>query len=129
MRHRVAGKKLSRDTDHRRSLRRNLMAALVEHGEIVTTEAKARAIRSEVEKLITKAKRALAGDNPAQAVHARRIVLARLGNKKETMFKIFDELAPRYQERPGGYTRMFKIGPRQGDSAPMAMIQLLSEDD
>lgn len=129
MRHRVAGKKLNRDTDHRKALRRNLMAALVEHGEIVTTEAKARAIRGEVEKLITKAKRALAHEDPARGVHARRVVLARLGNKKDTMFKIFNELAPRYQERPGGYTRLFKIGPRQGDAAPMAMLQLIPEDE
>lgn len=129
MRHRVAGYKLSRDSGHRTALRRNLMAELIKHEEIITTETKAKAIRGEVEKLITKAKRALAQDNEAYGVHARRIVLARLGNKREAMLKIFDELAPRYEERPGGYTRIFKVPPRQGDNAQMAMIQLIPEDE
>lgn len=129
MRHRVKGKRLGRDMGHRKALRRNLMAALFEHEEIMTTEAKARAIRAESEKLITKAKRALATGDEAKTVHARRIVLARLGNKREVMLKVFDELAPRYAERPGGYTRMFKVGLRQGDSAEMAVLQLLPEGD
>ena len=129
MRHRVKGKRLGRDMGHRKALRRNLMAALFEHEEIMTTEAKARAIRAESEKLITKAKRALATGDEAKAVHARRIVLARLGNKREVMLKVFDELAPRYAERPGGYTRMFKVGLRQGDSAEMAVLQLIPEGD
>lgn len=128
MRHRVSGKQLGRDHNHRKALRRNLMAALVQHEEIITTEAKAKAIRAETEKLITKAKRALAQENPAQAVHARRIVLARLGNNREAMAKIFDELAPRYAERPGGYTRRFKISPRKGDNASMVLMQLLPQD-
>jgi large subunit ribosomal protein L17 len=129
MRHRVAGKKLGRDTGHRKALRRNLMAELFTHGEIITTEAKAKAIRGETEKLITKAKRALAKGDDAYAVHARRQVLAKLGNKRDVMLKIFDELAPRYEERPGGYTRTFKVGQRQGDAAQMVMIQLLPEDE
>lgn len=129
MRHRVSGKRLGRDMGHRKALRRNLMAALFEHEEIMTTEAKARAIRAESEKLITKAKRALATGDEAKAVHARRIVLARLGNKREVMLKVFDELAPRYAERPGGYTRLFKVGLRQGDSAEMAVLQLIPEGD
>lgn len=135
MRHRVKGKRLGRDMGHRKALRRNLMVALFEHEEIMTTEAKARAIRAESEKLITKAKRALAmefeneADKQARLVHARRIVLARLGNNRAAMLKVFDELAPRYAERPGGYTRMFKVGPRQGDNAPMAVLQLLPEGE
>ena len=129
MRHRVKGKQLNRDTAHRKALRRNLMAALFEHEEIMTTEAKARAIRGEAEKLITKAKRALATENDAKAVHARRIVLSRLGNKRTAMLKVFDELAPRYEDRPGGYTRMFKVGARKGDDAPMVILQLLPEGE
>jgi len=129
MRHHVAGKKLNRDTDHRRALRRNLIAELIKHEEIITTEAKARAIRGEAEKLITKAKRALADGDVAKGVHARRIVLAHLGNNREATLKIFDTLAPRFQTRPGGYTRMFKVGNRQGDNAPMVMLQLLREGE
>jgi large subunit ribosomal protein L17 len=129
MRHQVAGKKLNRDTDHRRALRRNLIGELIKHEEIITTEAKARAIRGEAEKLITKAKRALADGDVAKGVHARRIVLARLGNNREATLKIFDTLAPRFQTRPGGYTRMFKVGNRQGDNAPMVMLQLLREGE
>lgn len=125
MRHRVAGRRLSRDMGHRIALRRNLMVELYEHEEILTTEAKARAIRSEAEKLITKAKRALATEDTNRGVHARRIILARLGNNRTAMEKVFAELAPRYQERPGGYTRMFKVGPRAGDNAPMVLLQLL----
>jgi large subunit ribosomal protein L17 len=129
MRHRVAGKHLGRDMDHRKALRRNLISELFTHGEIVTTHAKAQAIRGEAEKLITKAKRALAHEDPARAVHARRIVLAKLGNKREVTLKVFDELAPRFAERPGGYTRMLKIGNRKGDNAPMVMLQLLPEGE
>lgn len=125
MRHRVAGKKLNRNSAERKSLRRNLMSELYAHGEIITTQAKAQAIRGEAEKLITKAKRALAQDNEAYAVHARRIVLARLGNNRTAMLKVFDELAPRYQNRPGGYVRLIKLQPRLGDRAPMVMIQLV----
>lgn len=129
MRHRVSGKKLNRDTDHRKALRRNLMAALFMHEEIITTEAKAKAIRSEAEHLITKAKRALSQDNPARAVHARRIVLAHLGNNRTAMLKVFDTLAERFKDRPGGYTRRFKVAPRKGDNASMVMLQLLPEDE
>lgn len=129
MRHRVAGKKLGRDMDHRKALRRNLMVALFTHGEIITTDAKAQAIRAEAERLITKAKRALAQDNQAAGVHARRIVLARLGNNREAMLKVFNDLAPRFKDRPGGYTRRFKLEPRKGDAAAMVMLQLLTEDE
>ncbi len=129
MRHRVAGKKLSRSYDHRKALRRNLMCALIEHEKIQTTEAKVAAIRGELEKLITKAKRALDHEDEAREVHARRIVLARLGNNREATNKIFDELAPRFEDRPGGYTRRYKLGPRKGDAAKMVQIELLPEDE
>ncbi|NJL92990.1 MAG: 50S ribosomal protein L17 [Anaerolineae bacterium] len=129
MRHRVAGKKLGRDHDHRKALRRNLMADLIQHEEIITTEAKAQAIRSEVERLITKAKRSLAQEDATRAVHARRVVLARLGNKRDIMLKVFDDLAERYKERPGGYTRRYKLGERKGDNARMVLLQLIPEDE
>lgn len=127
MRHRVHGKRLGRSSGHRKALRRNLMNALIMHERIETTEAKAQAIRSEVEKLITKAKRGLAHEDEARAVHARRIVLARLGNNREAMLKVFDELAPRYEDRPGGYTRRFRLGPRKGDGAKMVLLELLPD--
>jgi large subunit ribosomal protein L17 len=128
MRHRVFGKKLNRDAGHRKALRRNLMIELVDHGEIITTEAKAKAMRGAMEKLITLAKRSLAQEEAHRVVHARRLVLARLGNNREAMAKIFDELAPRYESRPGGYTRVFKVGARQGDNAPLVMIQLVGNE-
>lgn len=128
MRHRVAGKKLSRDSGHRKALRRNLMIALILNERIKTTEAKAQAIRAEMEKIITKAKRGLAHGEEARAVHARRIVLARLGNNREAMLKVFDELAPRFEERPGGYTRRYKLGSRKGDDAPMVLLELLPDE-
>ncbi len=128
MRHKVAGKRLSRSKDHRRALRRNLINALFEHERIKTTKAKAAAIRGEAEKLITMAKRALAtGDNGRQ-VHVRRILNSRLNNKA-IVTKIFDELAPRYEDRPGGYTRTYKIGMRSGDAAEMALIELVDRGD
>ncbi len=125
MRHRVAGKKLSRDYDHRRALRRNLMIALIQNGKIKTTEAKADLIRAEIEKLVTKAKQGLAHPDPARGVHARRIVLARLGNNRDAMLKLFDELAPRFAGRAGGYTRTYKLGPRKGDAASMVQLEFL----
>ena len=129
MRHRVAGKKLNRDSGHRKALRRNLIAALYMNEEIITTEAKALAVRGEAERLITKAKRALAKGDDAASVHARRIVLAHLGNNRQAMLKVFDELAGRFKDRQGGYTRRFKLLPRKGDNAPMVMLQLLREDE
>lgn len=129
MRHQVAGKKLSRDHDHRKALRRNLLVSLFTHEEIITTEAKAKAIRAESEKLITKAKRALATGDVARGVHARRIVLAKLGNNRDAMEKVFNTYAPRFAERPGGYTRRYRIGNRKGDNAPMVMLQLLPGEE
>ena len=128
MRHRVAGKHLGRSTGHRKALRRNLINELFRHERITTTEAKARAIRAESEKLITIAKRSLGHEDQQRAVHARRIVLSRTNNK-DTVRKIFDDLAPRYEARPGGYTRMYKLGPRKGDAAKMALLELVDREE
>lgn len=122
MRHRVAGKKLSRSTGHRKALRKNLMKALFIHGRIRTTEAKARAIRPEAERLITLAKRGLA--DASYGVHARRLAAARLSDKQAAKV-LFDQVAPKYAERPGGYTRMLKLGQRQGDGAEMVILELI----
>jgi large subunit ribosomal protein L17 len=127
MRHKVAGKHLGRDADHRKLLRRNLMNALFRHERIKTTEAKADAIRSEAEKLITLAKQSAAGD-ASNGVHHRRIVFARLRDK-ENVTKLFDVLAPRYEDRAGGYTRVYKLGPRKGDAAPMVLLELVDREE
>ena len=128
MRHKVAGKRLGRSKDHRKLLRRNLINALFEHERIKTTEAKAAAIRAEAEKMITLAKRSLAHEDPNRAVHGRRLLFARLRNKTNVA-KVFDELAPRYEERPGGYTRPYKLGPRKGDAAMMVQIELVDPEE
>jgi large subunit ribosomal protein L17 len=128
MRHKVAGKRLGRDMGHRKALRRNLINELFRHERIRTTEAKARAIRGEAEKMITLAKRSLAHDDPNRAVHGRRLLFARLRNK-EVVAKVFDELAPRYEDRPGGYTRVYKLGMRKGDAAKMALIELVDREE
>lgn len=128
MRHKVAGKHLGRTTDQRKSLRRNLMNDLFQHERITTTEAKARAIRAEAEKLITIAKRGRAHSDAARGVHARRLLLARLNNPA-SVAKVYDELAPRYETRPGGYLRLLKLGPRKGDAAPMVMIELVDREE
>ncbi len=128
MRHRVAGKKLSRSTAHRKALRRNLTTDLFRYEQIRTTRAKAEAIRGQAEKLITLAKHGLADEetDPAKGVHARRLARARLSDRKVVQ-KLFDEIAPRYMERPGGYTRMLKLGARHGDAAPMVLLELVAE--
>ena len=133
MRHRVAGKKLNRSSGHRRALFRNLVSALIYHERIETTEAKAEAIRGHAEKLITLAKRGLASSDPTYGVHARRLAAARLnrwvvtpeGERVDLVKKLFEEIAPRYQNRPGGYTRIVKLGPRKGDAAPMVVLELV----
>jgi large subunit ribosomal protein L17 len=122
MRHQVAGKHLGRDSAHRKALFRNLVRALYLHERIETTEAKARAIRGEAEKLITKAKRGLA--DGGNRLHAQRQIVAFL-NDKTVAKKVFDELAPRFAERNGGYTRMLKLGKRQGDAADMVILELV----
>ena len=125
MRHKVAGFKLGRQKDVRAALRRNLVKQLFEHERIRTTRAKAQAVRGQAEKLISLAKRGNeAGE--AEMVHARRLAAARL-NDAEIVKKLFDDIAPRYEDRPGGYTRMLKLGQRQGDSAEMVILELVED--
>ena len=124
MRHKLAGKHLGRSMDQRKLLRRNLLNELFRHERITTTEAKADAIRAEAEKMITIAKRSLAHPDKNRAVHGRRILFARLNNR-DMVAKVFDKLAPRYEERAGGYTRTYKLGPRKGDAAPMVLLELV----
>ena len=116
MRHQRAGKKLGRDASHRKALYANLTGALVVHGRVRTTVAKAKAVRPVAEKMITLGRR---GD-----IHARRQALAYL-RSQEIVHLLFSEVAPRFADRPGGYTRVVKIGPRPGDSAPMAYLELV----
>jgi large subunit ribosomal protein L17 len=125
MRHRVAGKKLGRKKDDRAGLRRILIGQLIEHERIETTQAKALAMRGQTERLITLAKRGIK-EGDAKMVHARRLAAARLSNPK-AVIKLFDDIAPRYAERLGGYTRIHKLGPRLGDNAEMVLIELIEE--
>ncbi|PIV80731.1 50S ribosomal protein L17 [bacterium CG17_big_fil_post_rev_8_21_14_2_50_64_8] len=116
MRHNVSGRKLNRTTAHRKMLYRNLVTSLIKHERIQTTVPKAKEARSVAEKLITYAKR---GD-----LHARRIA-ARKITEPAVLAKLFEEIGPRYAERPGGYTRILRMGPRKGDNAEMAILELV----
>jgi large subunit ribosomal protein L17 len=116
MRHGKQRHKLSRDSAHRKSLMRNLSRELIDHERIRTTQAKAKAVKPRVEKLITLAKR---GD-----LHARRQAMSELGHDKFLVHKLFEEVAPRYAERPGGYTRIIKLGQR-ADSTEMVFLELV----
>lgn len=117
------GPRLGGSPAHQRLILSNLATQLFEHGRITTTEPKARALRPVAEKLITKAKKAHAGQN---ALHQRREVLKTIRDKS-VVHALFTEIAPTFEERPGGYTRITKLGPRKGDNAPMAMIELVTE--
>ena len=119
MRHRNSGRKLNRTASHRKALFANMAAALIKHEQIVTTLPKAKELRSVVDRLITLGKR---GD-----LHARRQAISRIRDKA-MVSKLFETLGPRYQERNGGYTRVLKAGFRYGDSAPMAVIELVDRD-
>ena len=123
MRHGVAGKKLSRTKDQRIGLRRTLINQLFEHERIRTTRAKAQAIRGEAEKLITLARNSGNGTD-IDKVNARRLAAARLANPT-TVRKLFDDIAPRYTNRNGGYTRVLKLGQRLGDAADIVLIELV----
>ncbi|MCB0043907.1 MAG: 50S ribosomal protein L17 [Caldilineaceae bacterium] len=118
----MKGRQLGRQSAHRKALFRNLIKELYTHERIVTTDAKARAVRGEAEKLITKAKRNAGADG--NRVHAQRQIVAYLNNKPLAT-KLFEEFAPRYANRPGGYTRIIKIGKRQGDGADMVILELV----
>jgi len=116
MRHKVSGFKLGRKPAHRKAMVRNLATSLVEHGRIETTVTRAKALRMFVEPLVTLGKK---GD-----LSARRLAMQKLPNKS-VVHKIFDEIAPKFSERPGGYTRIIKTGYRQGDNSPMAIIEFV----
>jgi large subunit ribosomal protein L17 len=110
------GARLGGSPSHQRKILANLTSQLIEHGRVTTTHAKARDLRPYAEKIITKARR---GD-----LHARRLVIAKIGNN-DAVTKLFDEVAPRYADRPGGYTRIVKLGQRRGDGSEMANIELV----
>ncbi len=144
MRHQKAGRKLGRNASHRLALKRNLTRSLIEHGRIITTVQKAKELRPFVEKLITIAKRGLATGDPIKALHARRLVMSRLGPVAKVELydpkgeptgdlviqKLFNEIAPRYKDRPGGYTRIIKRHEwRLGDAGATAFIELLKEGE
>ena len=116
MRHHRNGKKLGRDASHRKALYSNLAGALIEHGRIKTTEAKAKAVKPLAEEMITLGRR---GD-----LHARRQALSFL-RSQEVVHQLFADVAPRFADRPGGYTRIVKLGPRYGDSAQMVYLELV----
>jgi large subunit ribosomal protein L17 len=119
MRHQRAGKKLGRDSAHRKALYSNLAGALIEHGRIKTTVTKAKAVKPIAEQMITLGRR---GD-----LHARRQATAFL-RSRDVVHKLFADVAPLFKDRPGGYTRIVKIGPRQGDAAEMAYLELVDEE-
>jgi large subunit ribosomal protein L17 len=116
MRHRRSGKKLGRDSAHRRALYANLACSLIEHGRIKTTEAKAKAVKPFAEQMITLARR---GD-----LHARRQAMSHL-RSQEVVHRLFAEVGPRFADRPGGYSRIVKLGPRYGDGADMVYLELV----
>jgi len=142
MRHKIYGRRLNRSSSHRTALRKNLVADLICHEQIVTTEAKARTIGPATEKMITLAKRGLVKGqtDPLREVHARRLAAARLPKTRvvededgyfeevNVVKRLFDDVAPRFADRSGGYTRMVKIGKRPGDNAEMAVLMLVEED-
>jgi large subunit ribosomal protein L17 len=117
MRHQRQRYQLSRTASQRKALLRGLVKEVIDHERIQTTEAKAKAVKPEIEKLITLAKR---GD-----LHARRQALSALGQDKFVVYKLFEEIAPRYAERRGGYTRILKLGPRRSDSSAMVLLELV----
>ena len=119
MRHRKAGRKLNRTSAHRRAMLRNMVTDLLDHEQMITTVAKAKELRPYAEKMITLGKR--------ETLHARRLALAVIRRKK-VVAKLFDTLAARYSKRPGGYTRIIRLGNRKGDAAPLALIELVDRE-
>jgi len=125
MRHQIAGYRLGRSTGARLALRRNLIKQFFTHERITTTRAKAAAIRGDAERLITIARNS-AQKSDTEKVNARRLVASKLGDN-QILKRLFDEIAPRYANRNGGYTRVLKLGPRMGDSAEMVILELVEE--
>src|SRR5690348_3249415 len=120
MPHQISGRHLGRNSSQRKALFKGLVTQVFQHERIETTEAKAKAVRADVEKIITLAKR---GD-----VHSRRLVLKTVADKK-VVEKVFDKIGPRYQDRNGGYTRIVKLGPRHGDNAEMVFLELVDREE
>ena len=128
MRHRVSHRKLGRVTEHRIAMLRNQAQALLRHERIETTVPRAKELRPFVERIITIAKRGLAGgDSNGKTLHARRLVLRDI-HDRDVVAKLFDTLAPRFEARPGGYTRILRLGYRRGDSAEVAQIELVGSE-
>jgi len=125
MRHQIAGYRLGRSTGARVALRRNLIKQFFTHERITTTRAKAAAIRGDAERLITIARNSAQGSD-VDKLNARRLFISKLGDNK-ILNRLFNEIAPRYANRPGGYTRVLKLGPRMGDSAEMVILELVEE--
>jgi len=125
MRHSIAGYRLGRTKSARIALRRNLIKQFFTHERIQTTEAKAAAIRGDAERLITLARNSANGTD-VQKLNARRLAISRLGDN-QLIKRLFDEIAPRFATRPGGYTRVLKLGPRRGDAAEMVLLELVEE--
>ncbi|RJQ43442.1 MAG: 50S ribosomal protein L17 [Anaerolineaceae bacterium] len=126
MRHQVAGKKLNRNSGNRKALRSTLIKQLFTHDKIKTTRAKAQAIRGEAEKLITIARNSSKGTD-IDKVNARRLAASKLNNAAAVK-RLFDNIAPRFENRNGGYTRMIKLGPRKGDDAEMVLLELVENE-
>jgi large subunit ribosomal protein L17 len=128
MRHRYAHRRLGRDTQHRKALLRNLATDLLNHEHIVTTVPKAKEVRPIVERLITVAKRGVRAEDPkGRTLAARRLVMTEIVNE-DVVTKLFDQLAPRFMDRPGGYTRILRLGHRRGDGGEIAQIELLGSE-
>jgi large subunit ribosomal protein L17 len=123
MRHKIAGYKLNRNKDQRKALRKILVKQLFENDRIKTTKTKAKAIRSDAEKLITLAKNSI-NATEIEKVNARRLAASRLADP-DVVKKLFDEIGPRFEARNGGYTRMLKLGPRTGDASEMVILELV----
>lgn len=119
MRHNKSGKRLGRNTPHRTAMLRNMVTSLFDHEKITTTDARAKELRKVADRMITLGKR---GD-----LHARRQVLSVIRDQK-IVAKLFDQIGPRYKDRPGGYTRIIKVGSRLGDNAPQSIISLVEEE-
>ncbi|MDH3285700.1 MAG: 50S ribosomal protein L17 [Acidobacteriota bacterium] len=120
MKHRAGHRKLNRTTEHRLATMRNLATALFTHERIKTTTPKAKELRSFAERLITKARK--------DSVHSRRLIARDLGDRA-VVKRLFDDIAPRYMDRAGGYTRILKLGPRRGDAAEMSIVELVARDE
>ncbi len=119
MRHNKSGRKLGRNSGHRNAMMRNMVTSLIEHGRITTTDSRAKELRKLVDRMITLGKR---GD-----LHARRQA-SQVIRTKQVLAKLFEQIGPRYKERPGGYTRIIKLGSRLGDNAPQSIIELVEEE-